>query len=87
MKRRAKMSKEKTLFENLYGINVNDKTETKEGLTYLSWAWAFAEFKKNCPYFTYEVKKFENGLPYVYDENTGYMVFTSVTVDGLTQEM
>lgn len=81
------MSKEKTLFENLYGINVNDKTETKEGLTYLSWAWAFAEFKKNCPDFTYEVKKFENGLPYVYDENTGYMVFTSVTVDGLTQEM
>lgn len=81
------MSKEKTLFENLYGINVNDKTETKEGLTYLSWVWAFAEFKKNCPDFTYEVKKFENGLPYVYDENTGYMVFTSVTVYGLTQEM
>ena len=79
--------KEKTSFEKLYSINVNDRTEEKNGLTYLSWAWAIAEFKKVHPNMTYEVKKFENGLPYVYDENTGYMVFTSVTVDGLTHEM
>lgn len=76
-----------TSFEKLYNINVNDKTEDKNGLTYLSWAWAWAEFKKAFPDAEYEVKKFENGLPYVYDENTGYMVFTSVTVDGLTHEM
>lgn len=76
-----------TSFEKLYSINVNDKTEEKNGLTYLSWSWAWAEFKKVHPAATYEVKKFENGLPYVYDENTGYMVFTSVTVDGLTHEM
>lgn len=79
--------KKKTDFEVLYSINVNDKTEAKNGLTYLSWAYAIAEFKKVHPDMTYEVKKFENGLPYVYDENTGYMVFTSVTVDGLTHEM
>ena len=79
--------KELTSFEKLYQINVNDKTEDKNGLTYLSWAFAIAEFKKVHPNMTYEVKKFENGLPYVYDENTGYMVFTSVTVDGLTHEM
>lgn len=79
--------KAQTSFEKLYSINVNDKTEEKNGLTYLSWAWAIAEFKKVHPNMTYEVKKFENGLPYVYDENTGYMVFTSVTVDGLTHEM
>ena len=78
---------DKSIFEKLNAINVNDKTEDKNGLTYLSWAWAFAEFKKVCPYATYEVKKFENGLPYVYDENTGYMVFTSVTVGDLTHEM
>ena len=79
--------KDQTSFERLYQINVNDKTEEKNGLTYLSWAWAIAEFKKVHPNMTYEVKKFENGLPYVYDENTGYMVFTSVTVDSLTHEM
>ena len=81
------MAKEQTSFEKLYQINVNDKTEEKNGLTYLSWAYAIAEFKKVHPNMTYEVKKFENGLPYVYDENTGYMVFTSMTVDGLTHEM
>lgn len=80
-------SKEQTSFEKLYAINVNDKTENKNGLTYLSWAWAWAEFKKAHPTATYEVKKFENGLPYAYDPNTGYMVYTSVTVDGLTHEM
>lgn len=79
--------KQKTGFEELYEINVNEKTEDKNGLTYLSWAWAWAEFKKRHPEATYEIKKFEGGIPYAYDENTGYMVYTSVTVDGLTHEM
>lgn len=74
-------------FKNLYAINVNDYVEQKNGLTYLSWANAWAEFKKVHPDATYEVKKFENGIPYAYDPNTGYMVYTSVTVDGLTHEM
>lgn len=76
----------KSIFEHLNGINVNDKTEKKNGLTYLSWAWAWAEFKKICPDATYEVVKF-NGLPYAYDENTGYMVYTTVTAGGITYEM
>lgn len=79
--------KTKTDFEKLYEINVNDKTEKKEGLTYLSWAWAWAEFKKVHPTATYEIKKFEGGIPYSFDPNTGYMVYTSVTVDDLTHEM
>lgn len=81
------MATSKTDFEKLYEINVNDKTEKKNGLTYLSWSYAWAEFKKVHPKATYEIKKFENGIPYAYDENTGYMVYTSVTVDDLTHEM
>ena len=77
---------EKTIFETLNAINVNEHTEGKNGLTYLSWAWAWAEFKKVYPNATYEVVKFD-GKPYVYDENLGYMVYTNVTVDGLTHEM
>jgi hypothetical protein len=73
-------------FEILNSINVNDKTEKKNGLTYLSWAWALAEVLKVCPDMTFEVKKFD-GLPYVYDEKTGYMVYTEVTVGGITREM
>ena len=73
-------------FEEVMKVNVNGKTEKKGNLTYLSWAWAWAEFKKIYPDATYEVKKFE-GLPYVHDTDTGYMVYTSVTADGLTYEM
>jgi hypothetical protein len=75
-----------TDFNTLYSINVNEKVEEKNGLSYLSWAWAWAEFKKSCPTATYEIKLFD-GKPYVYDPMLGYMVFTSVTVDGLTHDM
>ena len=75
-----------TKFEELNKINVNGYTEEKNGLTYLSWANAWAEFKKVCPDATYEIVKFD-GKPYVYDEALGYMCYTKVTVDGLTHEM
>ncbi len=74
------------VFETLNNINVNGHTEGKNGLTYLSWAWAWAEFKKVYPEATYEVVKFD-GKPYVYDENLGYMCYTTVTVGDLTHEM
>ena len=67
-------------------LNLNGKTEEKSGLTYLSWSWAIEEALRECPDMTYEVKKFDNSLPYVYDSNTGYMVFTSVTMKGVTRE-
>lgn len=78
---------DKKEFESLYALNVNEKTEQKNGLTYLSWAWAWAEFKKHFPNAEYQVWKDEQGRPYVYDENLGYMVYTRVTVDDLTHEM
>ncbi len=74
------------LFAKLFATNVNDHTEQKNGLTYLSWAWAWAEFKKACPDAVYKVVKQENGLPYVIDE-TGAMVYTEVTACGVTHEM
>lgn len=75
------------IFEKLSKINVNDKTENKNGLTYLSWAWAWQEFKKIYPEATYTIKRNEQGLPYIYDENLGYMVFTEVKVGDLVHEM
>ena len=83
--------KEKTFFDILNSVDVNGHTEQKNGLTYLSWAWAVAEVSKKFPNMTYEVCKFDNGrgvlLPYMYDENTGYMCVTKVTIDGITKEM
>lgn len=81
---------EKTTFDILNSVNVNEHTETKDTgktkLTYLSWAWAWAEVKKRFPAASYEIIKF-NGLPYVFDEKTGFMVYTTVTIDGITHEM
>lgn len=75
-------------FNQLNAINVNDFTEKKNNLTYLSWSKAWEEVKKLYPDSTYVIKKFgEKQLPYVYDENTGYMVFTEMTVEGVTHEM
>ena len=75
------------VFEKLSKINVNDKTENKNGLTYLSWAWAWQEFKKIYPEATYTIKRNEQGLPFIFDENLGYMVFTEVKVGDLVHEM
>jgi hypothetical protein len=42
----------------LLKINVNDHTEKKNGLTYLSWAWAWSEVLKVDPTANYEVDQF-----------------------------
>lgn len=76
-----------SVFETLNKIDVGEHIEKKKDLSYLSWAWAWAAVKKVYPDATYEIERFENNLPYVFDEETGYMVFTKVTIDGITHEM
>ena len=84
------MESKKSVFDVLNAINVNGHTEVKEvsgtKLTYLSWSWAWAEVKKQYPDATYEIIKF-NGIPYAYDPITGFMVYTKVTIEGITHEM
>lgn len=77
----------KDIIKDFLELNVNDRTEEKNGLTYLSWSWAWTEVLKKCPDATYEICKFENNLPYVYDGDTGYMVFTKVKINGIEREM
>jgi hypothetical protein len=76
----------KNNFQNIYEIDVNHKTKEKSGLKYLSWAWAWAEFKKINSDATYSVDLYD-GKPYLGDEALGYMVSTTVTVDDLTIPM
>jgi hypothetical protein len=76
-----------TKFEELYAFNVSKFTEKKEGQTYLSWSYAWAEFKKLLPDATYEIVKNPNsGLPY-FESYAGAMVYTKVTANGETHEM
>lgn len=89
-------------FEELASVSVNGHTEKKKSgsvkdektgkwvdnyLTYLSWPYAWAETKKRFENVAYTIWKDENGLPYTYDDKTGYMVYTSITIDGITHEM
>ena len=72
-------------FVKLFAIDFKDHLEVKKSgnteLKYVSWAYAWAEVKKLYPSASYEVKKF-NGLPYVYDPITGFMVYTMKPVMG-----
>ncbi len=82
------MENTKNTFDVLSAINVNDKVEKKNNLTYLSWAWAWAEVKKICPDATYEIiEDPSTRRPYFFDEKLGYMVMTEVTINGETLEM
>jgi hypothetical protein len=65
---------------DLLKINVNDHTEKKNGLSYLSWAWAWAEALKVDPSATFEVKTFD-GKAYMDINGTG-MVWVTVTIFG-----
>lgn len=69
-------------FVTLNNINVNDHAEKKNGLTYLSWAWAWAEVKKLFPTATYTIYEAANGCFYHTDGKTCW-VKTGVTIEGL----
>ena len=74
-----------SVFEALNGINVNGHTEKKNGLTYLSWAWAWAEVKKLYPaaqYIIYERETEFGPVNYFTDGRTCW-VKTGVSIDGL----
>ena len=80
--------KRATYFEALSSLDMNDKVEKRENLSYLSWANAWAEFKRAYPSATYRIVKVPiTNLPYFADERTGIIVYTEVTVDEITHEM
>ena len=75
------------MFNALSNLDLSDKCEKRESLTYVSWSNAWSEFKSAYPGATYRILKNENGLPYFSDLNLGIMVFTEVTVDDVTHQM
>lgn len=75
----------KSVFETLNSINVNGKTEKKNGLTYLSWAYAWAEVKKLYPTANYKVYERDTQwgpVNYFTDGKTCW-VKVGVTINGL----
>ena len=78
------------MFDALYSLDLSDKLERRDNdkLSYLSWANAWAEFKRAYPNAEYKIiKNPTTSLPYFNDPNIGIMVYTEVTADNQTYEM
>lgn len=73
------------MIANLLKLNVQDHVEKKNGLTYLSWAWAWAEALKADPAATFHVDTFQRAdgttVPYM-DINGTAMVWVQTTLFG-----
>lgn len=69
-------------FARLNSINVNDKVEKKNGLSYVSWPYAWAEVKKLFPDSVYTIYENKDGWFYHTDGKTCW-VKTGVTVNGI----
>lgn len=77
---------DKNYFEILNNINVNGKTEKKNGLTYLSWAWAWGEVKKLHPDANYTIYEITNPQGYIcnyFTDGRTCWVKTGVTINGI----
>lgn len=66
-------------FEILNTVDCTDKIEQKNGLSYLSWAWAWGELKKRFPRSFYTVYEAPNGMIFFTDGTTCW-VKTGVTL-------
>jgi hypothetical protein len=74
-------------FDALYNMNLGDKVEKKDNLSYLTWSEAWKAFKEVYPSATFRVvTNPDTKLPYFVDPQIGIMVFTEVTADDLTQQ-
>lgn len=76
------MGNKKSVFETLFEVNVNKQVEKKNGLNYLSWAYAWRELKKLYPTANYKVYETESGCIYHTDGKTCW-VKTGVTIENL----
>lgn len=74
------------VWKTLSEIDVSNYVKNKNGLTYLSWTWAWGIVKKHYPDASYKVLKNQDNLPFFKSEQ-GIICYTSVTVCGLTYEM
>jgi hypothetical protein len=74
----------------LLKINVSDHIEKKNGLTYLSWAWAWAEVLKIDPGARWHTVEYGNergcAMPCMYLPDGSAMVKVEVTINGETKQ-
>lgn len=72
----------KSAFATLNAINCNEHIEKKNGLSYVSWAWAWQYVKEKYPDAFYTIYENAQGWNYFTDGRTCW-VKTGVTIEGL----
>jgi hypothetical protein len=77
-----KSEKTKSVFETLNAININELRKEKGKMSYLAWAYAWAEVKKLHPDMTSTVYENAEGLNYHHDGKTAW-VKTGITIGGM----
>mgnify|MGYP003648163096 FL=1 len=77
-----KSEKTKSVFETLNAININELRKEKGKMSYLAWAYAWAEVKKLHPDMTSTVYENADGLNYHHDGKTAW-VKTGITIGGM----
>ena len=75
----AKATKAANYFEELSCVDCSGKIEKKNGLSYLSWAFAWGELKKRYPLSYYTIYENEQGFNYFTDGRTAW-VKTGITI-------
>lgn len=73
---------DKNYFQELASVDVSGHVEKKNGLDYLSWAYAWAEVKRRYPDSSYTIYENKDGWNYFTDGKTCW-VKTGVTINGL----
>ena len=76
------MNETNNYFLALNSVDVSAKVEKKNGMSYLSWAYAWGELKKRHPTATYTIYENKDGWNYHTDGKTCW-VKTGVTVEGV----
>ena len=70
----------KSIWETLSAIDCNEHTEKKNGMTYLSWAWAWGILKKHYPTATFTKHLSDDGIPVFLDSDSNGYVKVTVTI-------
>lgn len=70
-------------FDALNSVNVSDKVEKKNGLNYLSWAWAWSELKERHPDANYMVYENPDTHYPMFTDGKTAMCKVGVTVNGI----
>lgn len=73
-----------SVFDVLSKVDVNEHVEQKNSLTYLTWAWAWAELKKAFPDANFTIYETPEGVNYFTDGRTAWVkVGVRVEKDGI----